>query len=95
MVSKTIGCGFKSYLACQRRLPSSNPDMNKASRYISEVMLELKKATWPWDPKEKGFARYKELSDATVVVFITMILLAGFSGIADYVLAMFFQAFTH
>ena len=68
--------------------------MNRASRYISEVMAELRKATWPWDPKEKGFARYKELSDATVVVFITMILLAAFAGSSDFLLRKFFEAFT-
>ena len=68
--------------------------MNKVSRYISEVAVELRKATWPWDPKERGFARYKELSDATIVVLITMILLAAFSGVFDLVLRNFVQAFT-
>ena len=26
-------------------------------RYFGEVRAELKKATWPWDPKEKGFKK--------------------------------------
>jgi len=69
--------------------------MNRATRYISEVFIELKKANWPWDPKEKGFARYKELSDATIVVFITMILLAAFAGSSAFILRKFFEFFTH
>lgn len=68
--------------------------MSRLSRYLSEVWQEMKKATWPWDPKEKGFARYKELTDATVVVFVAMILLAGFTGTFDFLLRMFFRAFT-
>lgn len=68
--------------------------MSRVSRYLSEVWGELKKATWPWDPKEKGFARYKELSDATAVVFVAMLILAGFTGSFDFVMRMFFQFFT-
>ncbi len=68
--------------------------MSRLSRYFSEVWAELRKATWPWDPKEKGFAKYKELTDATIVVFVAMILLAGFVGTFDFVLRMFVRAFT-
>lgn len=68
--------------------------MNRLSVYISEVWAELRKATWPWDPKEKGFARYKELTDATTVVFVAMLLLAAFTGAFDLILRNFFQAFT-
>ena len=46
-------------------------------------MLELRKASWPWDPKERGFKKYKELTDSTVVVFIAMILLAAFVSLWD------------
>ena len=67
--------------------------MNRVSRYFSEVWAELRKATWPWDPKEKGFARYKELSDATTFVVIAMIILAAFTSTFDFVMRMFFQAF--
>ena len=63
----------------------------KLTRYLSEVWVEMKKATWPWDPKEKGFARYKELTDATGVVFIAMIILAAFTSSFDFVMRMFFQ----
>jgi preprotein translocase subunit SecE len=48
--------------------------MARIRKYISEVMLELRKATWPWDPKEKGFAKYRELNESTLIVFIAMIL---------------------
>lgn len=69
--------------------------MNRLSNYLSEVWTELKKATWPWDPKERGFARYKELTDATAVVFVAMLLLAAFTGMFDLILRNFFQAFTN
>jgi len=68
--------------------------MNRISRYLSEVWVELKKATWPWDPKERGFTRYKELTDATTVVFIAMLILAAFTGVFDYALRKFFELFT-
>jgi preprotein translocase subunit SecE len=68
--------------------------MTRLMRYLSEVMAELKKATWPWDPKEKGFAKYKELTDATIVVFVAMILLSAFVGFFDFALRMFFRLFT-
>ncbi len=67
--------------------------MNRISSYLSEVWVELKKASWPWDPKEHGFARYKELTDATTVVFIAMLILAAFTGTADLVLRNFVSLF--
>ncbi len=59
----------------------------KASRFIGEVKGELRKASWPWesDPKIKGFKKYKELVDSTVVVLIAAILLAGFVAFWDIV----------
>jgi preprotein translocase subunit SecE len=54
----------------------------------------LQKASWPWDPKEKGFRRYKELSDSTVVVAISMVLLGGFVAFFDFVLVNFVHFFT-
>lgn len=52
----------------------------------------MKKATWPWDPKEKGFAKYKELNDSTIVVFIAMLLMGAFVAFFDTVLRMFVEA---
>jgi preprotein translocase subunit SecE len=66
--------------------------MNRIRKYIGEVSLELKKATWPWDPKEKGFLKYRELIESTVVVFIAMILLGGFVAAFDVSFKWAFEA---
>ena len=60
---------------------------SKISGFLGEVKGELRKASWPWesDPKIKGFKKYKELIDSTVVVLIAMILLAGFVSFWDFV----------
>jgi len=55
----------------------------KTKAFISEVRTELLKATWPWDPKEHGFKRYKELVDSTMVVVVAMLLLAGYISFCD------------
>lgn len=56
-------------------------------KFTLEVIGELRKATWPWDPKEKGIgAKYKELIDSTVVVIIAMILLAAAVSLIDFAL---------
>jgi preprotein translocase subunit SecE len=59
----------------------------KVSRFIGEVKGELRKASWPWDsdPKAKGFRKYKELIDSTIVVLIAVILLAGFVQFWDFI----------
>ena len=54
--------------------------------FIAEVRVELSKATWPWDPKEKGFRRYKELADSTVVVLVAMLILGGYIAFFDLML---------
>ena len=48
--------------------------MNKVARFINEVKLELKKVSW---------SSRKELINATVVVIISVIILAVFIGICD------------
>lgn len=58
----------------------------KLSTYIGEVRTELHKATWPWDPKEKGFKKYKELTDSTVVVLIAMLLLGAYVAFWDFIM---------
>ena len=63
--------------------------ISKVSTFLGEVKSELRKATWPWEPASsniKGFKKYKELIDSTVVVLITMILLAGFVALSDIIL---------
>lgn len=66
--------------------------MSKIRKYLGEVFIELRKATWPWDPKEKGFAKYRELNESTVVVFIAMILLGAFVAFFDVSFREAFQA---
>jgi preprotein translocase subunit SecE len=66
----------------------------KISRFISEVGVELAKCTWPWDPAQKGLAKYKELIDSTVVVVISSILLAAFVTSADFLLMKVVGALT-
>lgn len=63
----------------------------KISKYIGEVKVELQKATWPWDPKETGFKKYRQLVDHTIVVVIAVILLAGFVGFLDLVMRGFLE----
>ena len=59
----------------------------KIATFIHEVKAELRKASWPWDndPKVKGFQKYKELVDSTIVVLVAMVLLAGFVSLFDVV----------
>jgi preprotein translocase subunit SecE len=61
--------------------------ISKIRQFIEEVRGELKKATWPWDPKEKGFKRYKELTDSTIVVVVAMLLLGGYVAFWDLILS--------
>ena len=59
--------------------------MTKVKNFFGEVKLELQKCSWPWDPKEKGFRRYKELVDSTIVVTIAMLLLGGYVALFDFI----------
>jgi preprotein translocase subunit SecE len=54
--------------------------------FTSEVKVELQKASWPWDPKEKGMKRYKELVDSTVIVLIATLLMGGYVAGWDFLL---------
>ena len=58
----------------------------KVKNFANEVKVELMKASWPWEPKEKGMKKYKELIDSTVLVVIAMLLLAGFVGLWDFMM---------
>jgi preprotein translocase subunit SecE len=59
---------------------------SKVRAFISEVKTELYKASWPWEPKEKGMRKYKELVDSTRLVVIAMLLLSGFVGLWDFIM---------
>ena len=67
--------------------------ITKTKNFFSEVKVELQKASWPWEPKEKGVKRYKELTDSTVVVIIAMLLLGGYVALFDFVLNIIMQFF--
>lgn len=69
---------------------------SQISRFTGEVKGELRKASWPWesDPKIKGFRKYKELIDSTVVVLIAVILLAGFVQMWDFIHVLIVSFFT-
>ena len=68
--------------------------IGKAKNFFSEVKVELQKASWPWDPKERGFRRYKELIDSTIVVLIAMLLLGGYVALFDFILVNVVHYFT-
>jgi preprotein translocase subunit SecE len=60
---------------------------HKLFKFIGEVKTELRKASWPWesDPKIRGFKKYKELIDSTVVVLIAILLLAADVALWDLI----------
>ncbi|HEY3744679.1 MAG TPA: preprotein translocase subunit SecE [Gemmatimonadaceae bacterium] len=60
--------------------------ITKSKNFFAEVRTELVKASWPWDPKQKGMKRYKELTDSTLVVIIAMLLLGGYVALFDFIL---------
>ena len=60
--------------------------ISRTKNFFKEVRLELQKASWPWEPKEKGIKRYKELTDSTLVVVIAMLLLGGYVALFDFIL---------
>ena len=60
--------------------------MGKIGTFFSEVKVELTKASWPWEPKEKGAKKYKELIDSTLIVLIAMVLLSGYVAGWDFVM---------
>jgi preprotein translocase subunit SecE len=68
--------------------------ISKAKNFFSEVRVELQKASWPWDPKERGMKKYKELTDSTLVVIIAMLLLGGYVALFDFVLVNVIHFFT-
>jgi len=68
--------------------------IGKTKNFVNEVKVELQKASWPWDPKEKGIRKYKELIDSTLVVIIAMLLLGGYVALFDFVLVNAVHYFT-
>jgi preprotein translocase subunit SecE len=69
--------------------------MQQVRNFINEVKVELQKASWPWDPKEKGFKKYKELVDSTLVVVVAMLLLSGYVAFWDFIMVNVVGFLTH
>ena len=69
--------------------------LGKTRKFFGEVGLELKKTSWPWDPKEKGFKKFKELFDSTVVVIIAVVLLGAWVAFWDFRMAYVMGFFTN
>ncbi len=68
--------------------------MTKIRKFFSEVQVELQKTTWPWDSKESGFKKFRELTDSTIVVFVAMLLLGAFVNFWDLVMVGVMQLLT-
>jgi preprotein translocase subunit SecE len=60
--------------------------ISRVRGFLIEVKTELEKASWPWDPKEKGVQKYRELIDSTTVVVVAMLLLSGYIAFWDLVM---------
>jgi preprotein translocase subunit SecE len=50
----------------------------RMASFVSEVRVELAKCTWPWDPEQTGFRRYKVLIDTTIIICVATLLMAGY-----------------
>ena len=68
--------------------------ITKTKNFVGEVRAELGKASWPWESKDKGIRRFKELTDSTLVVIIAMLLLGGYVALFDFVLVNVVHYFT-
>jgi preprotein translocase subunit SecE len=68
--------------------------ITKTKSFFREVITELQKASWPWESKDKGIRRFKELTDSTLVVIIAMLLLGGYVALFDFVIINFIHYFT-
>jgi len=60
--------------------------ISSAKNFFTDVKVELQKASWPWDPKEKGMKKYKELVDSTIIVVIATLLLSGYIAGWDFIM---------
>lgn len=68
--------------------------MANFGKYLGEVKAELHKATWPWDPKERGIKKYRQLIDSTVVVLVASLLLGAYVAFCDIIMVYVLKALT-
>ncbi len=59
--------------------------LNKIREFIEESIGELRKCTWP---------SYDELFESTILVIVSVVLLAGFVYLVDFLSRWFIQALT-
>jgi preprotein translocase subunit SecE len=69
--------------------------MTKFTKFFREVLEELRKTSWPWDPKERGLKKYRELIDSTIVVFVAMVLLSAWINTWDIALSYCMRLINH
>ena len=81
-----IGCIALLYVLLRYNAP--------IRKFVGEVKVELEKCSWPWDPNQTGFKNYKELIESTVVVIISVVLLAGYVTAWDFLLSHVVGALT-
>ena len=60
--------------------------MARITSYLSEVKAELQKVNWPWDMQEKGFKRFRELTDSTLVILVASLMMGAFVSFWDFVM---------
>jgi len=83
-----VTAGRIAYDALQRILRVSE------GAVLSSEEVELEKCSWPWDPNQSGFKKYKELIESTVVVVISVVLLGGYVTSWDFLLSHVIGALT-
>lgn len=63
--------------------------LKKVRTFIGEVMVEMKKVSWPIKRGKnvKPSERYRELRDSTLMVIVSTLLLSAYIGLVDVVLS--------
>ena len=81
-VSKTVGCGFKSYRPCYGQNSHRIDMIAKIKQYSGEVSKEMKKVSWPTK---------QQLKESTIVVIVTCLLISAFVWVIDFLMTSFIQ----
>ena len=58
----------------------------RASEFLIETEIELRKVSWPYDPAHGVFSPRQEFVGSAIVVIVFMAVLILFLGVADYAL---------
>ncbi len=60
--------------------------MNKVAAFFKDVVEELKKVSW---------TTREELIDSTIIVLVSLLILAVFTGVVDWALAVIIRKLMH